>query len=295
MPKRQHKKTEETDTSKGGMGRQDTKNIIQYASSASAKITSVSQNQPAKKSTTKTAGKRYVDTEAWVDRNLDDLIEIFNLNLLELPREDAKAIALRLTEVLRGEAATIDKDTIRRRFTRYIQQMYQLIAQSILELRDELTCLQLEFVVNNIGEAVLGYAPRLYREAMRHDREDLLLSLRTTWRTYWVSKRYPILPVECPRCKFNSLMPDLGCIICGASITEEEIKKHVNFDKLLQDFVKQWNEEDVKKAVIYGYVYLNSLGIKPPTQERDKLDIEILLSSREKEYLKALSLGAKGV
>jgi hypothetical protein len=238
--------------------------------------------------------RKYTDTETWVDRNLSDLIEIFNLAYLDLKEEEARSIAIKLVDMLRGEASTIDKDTIRRRFTRNIQQAYQVIAQAILELRDDLTLNQLEFVANNIGEAILGYAPRLYKEVIKHNKHDLLENLRTLWRMYWVQRKYQMLPVECPRCRFNSLMPDLSCVVCGTLVSEEELKRHLGFEKLLQDFVKQYSEEDVKKTITYGYVYLNSLGLKPPIHERDKLDIEILLSTKEKEYLKSF-LASKGV
>lgn len=244
--------------------------------------------KPAHKSTPSSAKRKYLDTESWVDKNLDELIDIFNLGLLDLSKDEAKAIIVKLIEILRGESTTIDKDTIRRRFARHFQHINQIIAQSILELREELTFTQLEFVANNIGEAVLGYAPRLYREIIKHNLTNLLDVLKTTWRTQWTQKKYPILPIECPRCGFNALMPDLGCAVCGSSVTEEELKRYIGFEKLLEDFVKQYSSEDVRKTIAYGYVYLNSLGLKPPTTERDKLDIEILLTNREKEYIKML-------
>lgn len=247
-----------------------------------------SHSKPIYKSTQGLTKKRHVDTESWVDKNLDELIDLFNLSLLDLSRDEARSIIVKLVEVLRGESATIDIDTIKRRVARYAQHVNQLIAQSVLELREELTLTQLEFVVNNIGEAVLGYASRLYREITKHNIASLLDTLKVAWRTYWIQKKYPVVPVECPRCRFNALMPDLGCVVCGFSVTEEELKKHLGFEKLLEDFVKQYNEEDVRKAIVYGYVYLNSLGLKPPTAERDKLDIEVLLSSKEKEYIKML-------
>lgn len=237
--------------------------------------------------------RRYTDTESWVDRNLDELIDAFNLGILDLTKEEAKAIVTRLVDILRGEAATLDKDTIRRRFIRNVQHINQIIAQTILELREELSLNQLEFVVNNVGEAILGYAPRLYNEIVKHRRYDLLETLKATWRTYWIQRKYHLLPVVCPRCGFNSLMPDLTCIVCGASIDEGELKKYVDFEKLLRDLVEHYGEEDVRKTIVYGYVYLNNLGLKPPTHERDKLDIEILLNNKEKEFLKFL-LSNKG-
>lgn len=237
--------------------------------------------------------KKFTDTETWVDRNLSDLIEIFGLDSLELTTEESRAISVRLVDMLRGESSSIDKDTIKRRFTRHAQMNRQMIAQMILEIRDNLTQTQLEFIVNNLGEAVLAYAPRLYREALRYRREDLIDILRATWKKSWVEKRYPILPVECPRCRFDSLMPDLSCIVCGEVVSEEELKRYVGFDRLLQDLVKSHSEEEVLKTITYGYVYLNSLGLKPPTRDRDKLDIELALSAREKMYLRNLLTKAK--
>lgn len=256
----------------------------------SAPSTTVASTSPNKSAPHK---KKFIDTESWVDRNLDELIDAFNLGILDLTKDEARVIVTKLVDILRGEASTIDKDTIRRRFTRNVQQMNQIIAQAILELREELTLNQLEFVVNNIGEAVLGYAPRLYNEIAKHCKHDLLEILRTTWRTYWVQRKHQLLPVVCPRCGFNSLMPDLTCIVCGASIDEGELKKYTEFEKLLQDFVEHYSEEDIRKTIVYGYVYLSNLGLKPPTHERDKLDIEVLLSGKEKDFLKSL-LSSKG-
>lgn len=267
---------------------------VQQSTQSMPNIVSLSTN---KRSIQKpaTSRKKVIDAETWVDKNLDELIDIMNIGRFELTREEMRIIALRLVDILRGESASIDKDVIKRRFQRYIQQMYQLIAQFLLELREELTQIQLEFVINNIGEAVLGYAPRLYREALRCNRGDLIEILRVSWRNYWILKKYQILPVECPVCKFNSLMPDLGCIVCGSSVSEEELKKYLDFEKLLKDFVKQYSEEDVKKVVIYGYIYLNSLGLKPPTHERDKLDIEVLLNNKEKELIRSMLTNSRGV
>jgi len=251
----------------------------------SRNVASTRQSKQARKSSTK---RNVVETESWVDRYLDELVEAFNLDMLGLSPEESRYIVVRLVDILRGESSSLNKESIKRRFNRYIQQMNQLIAQHILELREELTVNQLEFVVNNIGEAILGYAPRLYKEVMRLGRADLLDVLRNVWRTYWVQRKYHLLPVTCPRCGFDSLMPDLVCIVCGAVVDEKELKQFVEFEKLLEDFVKQYSEEDVQKTLVYGYLYLNSLGLKPPTHERDKLDLEILLTSKEKDLLKTL-------
>ena len=220
--------------------------------------------------------------------HVDTLIERLGLDTLPLKREELQSILVKIVDLLRGEAATINMDTIARRFRRNLEEMYRIIAVSILELRDELDPETLEFVVNNIGPYVLAHAPRLYREAKKYGRDDLIERLRAEWSRAWISIRKTTLPVQCPRCGFNALTPDLTCLVCGSAVDEKELKEFLGFDKLLHEFVELYPREDVEKAVKYGYVLLNSLGLKPPTAQREPLDIEIVLSSNEIELLKNL-------
>ncbi|ADM27995.1 conserved hypothetical protein [Ignisphaera aggregans DSM 17230] len=230
--------------------------------------------------------KRYVDTEEWVSRHLSELISLLGLEFLELNEDEYVVLLTRVVEMLRGESSTLDIDTIARRFRRNIEYIYPVIARTLLELRERLSVQQLEFVVNYIGDAVLGYAPRLYSEAIKLGRNDLVERLREIWRKWWVAKKHPILPVVCPVCGFNSLMPDMNCIICGSNISEKQLKEYINFGELLKEFAKSSDIESIKKALSYGYVYVNSLGIKAPSEHRDVLDIEVLLSNEEKELLR---------
>ncbi|MEM2528689.1 MAG: hypothetical protein QXG40_04755 [Ignisphaera sp.] len=239
--------------------------------------------------------RKYVDTESWVEKHLNELIEAFGLQFLELSNEEFMKIATTIVDMIRGESLTLDLDSIVRRFRRNTMFIYPIIASMILELRDELTDVQIEFIVNNIGEAILTYAPRLYRDLVTRGRTDLIDRLRDYWNRYWIIKRHPVLPVSCPVCKFNALMPDLTCIVCGATVSEKALKESVNFTELLKDFVKNHSVEEVMKAVSYGYVYLSSIGIKPPSESRDPLDIEVILNSYEKEFVKLLIEYGKGV
>ncbi len=207
------------------------------------------------------------------------------LDVLGLSEDELRAILVKLVDILRGDANTINADTIVRRFRRNLEAMMSIVAASILELRDELHGDLLEFVVNYIGDSVLAFAPRLYREALREGRSDLIERLRGAWSQAWVRVRGPPLPLKCPRCGFDALMPDLTCLVCGATIDEKELKKSVNFEELLREFAQIAPIEDVKTALSYGYVYLNSLGIKSPREQRDPLDTEILLSADEKKVL----------
>jgi hypothetical protein len=245
------------------------------------------EKKEAKKSSQNRAStkKRVADTEEWVSKHINELVSRLGLEFLKLGVEEYISVLTKIVDVVRGESATLDVDTIVKRIKRYSDKVYPILAVSLLELRGSLDEDQLEFVVNSIGEAVLAYAPRLYSEARRLERADLIERLKDMWRHYWVLKRHPILPVACPRCSFNSLMPDLSCLVCGAVVTEGELKTFLNFKALLEDFALREPVEEVKKVVSFGYVYVNSLGIKAPGEHKDVLDVEVLLSNKDKEVL----------
>lgn len=237
---------------------------------------------------TSTSKRRHVDTEDWVEKHLNELIEAFGLRFLELSDEEFIRIITTIVDMIRGESSSLDLDVIVRRFRRNTAFLYPIIAAMILELREVLTDTQIEFIVNNIGEAILTYAPRLYKELVAKGCSDLIDRLRECWNRYWIAKRYTILPVSCPICKFNALMPDLTCMVCGSTVSEKTLKEHINFRELLKDFVKSHSIDEVMKSISYGYVYLNSIGIKSPTEAKDPLDIEVVLSNSEKEFIKSL-------
>jgi len=207
------------------------------------------------------------------------------LDVLGLSHSELHSILSKIVDLLRGDASTINIDTIVRRFHRNLEHVMPIIATQILELRDELDEQLLEFVVNNIGDNVLAHAPRLYRECIKKNRIDLLDRLRTAWARAWVKLRGPPLPLKCPKCGFDALMPDLSCLVCGSIVSEEELKKSTNFEELLRDFAYTASLEEVKTAISYGYVLLTSLGLKAPNSERHPLDIEVLLTSKEREFL----------
>ncbi len=229
-----------------------------------------------------------MDTDRWVSSRVDELASRMGLDVLNLSHDEMRAILTKIVDLLRGDASTINIDTIVRRFHRNLEHLMPIIAAHILELREKLDESLLEFVVNNIGDNVVAYAPRLYRECVDRGRHDLLDRLRAAWAQAWVKIRGPPLPVKCPRCSFDSLMPDLSCLVCGSIVTEEELKKYINFDELLKDFALTATPDEVKTAINYGYVLLTSLGLKAPNAERHPLDIEIVLTSREKSLLKQL-------
>lgn len=232
--------------------------------------------------------RRWVDTEDWVSRHADELASALGLESLGLTREELVNVLTRIVETLRGDSASLDLDTLVRRAKRHSENVYSIISSLILELRSSLTSELLEFTVQHIGEAVLAHAQRLYQELKRLGREDLIERVRLLWNKYWVMKRHPLLPVACPHCGFNALTPELYCMVCGATVAEKRLKESINFKELIEDFVKASSKDSILTALRYGYVLLNSLGVKAPNEPRDALDIEIVLSREEKEYMASL-------
>ncbi len=253
----------------------------------------VQQTTVASTSSTSSSSRRYyrrkpVDTENWVSKHLEELIDRLGLDFLGLSREELEQIVVKLVDILRGEASTINLDTIVRRFRRNLEHMHRIIASMLLEMRDDYTEEQLEFIVNNIGDAVLAYAPKLYQKIVKLGKHDLLDRLRSEWMRAWITRKCPVLPVQCPVCGFHALMPDLTCLVCGSTVTEKQLKEFVNFNELLKDFVETYPRDVVENTIKAGYVLLTSCGIKPPSERREPLDIEVVLSTAEKEFLKKL-------
>ena len=236
-------------------------------------------------STSRRTRRSTVDTESWISRHISELIEKLGLDYLKLSHDEYRAILTKIVDLLRGEASTINMDTIVRRFKRNLEAMYKIMASMLLEIKDQLTDEQLEFVINNIGDAVLAYASKLYSEAVKRGRLDLVDRLRNEWDRAWITKRQTALPVRCPQCGFSALMPDLTCLVCGNAVDEKILKEKLNFRELLHEFAKSYPREIIEATIKYGYVYLTSYGIKPPTERREPLDIEVVLTRDEKEYL----------
>ena len=145
---------------------------------------------------------------------------------------------------------------------------------------------QLEFIVNSVNEGVLQVAPRIFEFIHRTGRDDLLDILRVKWANAWLRRKLDVLPAECPKCGFNSLMPNLTCLVCGTSFTDREYKTGSNFMDEYLRFLKGMSCEELERLRKYDYVLVDGAGIKPPWEDRIPIDIEIYLGSKDKQLLK---------
>lgn len=238
----------------------------------------------------KKPSRKKVDVDEWLEKNLDELVLALGLDSLGLSKEEYMEMLKQPVEMLFGSSSSKpDVETIVKRFRRYGENVYPLIAQSILTLRDSLNTEQLEFISNNIGRFILRAAPKIYREAIRLGKHDLLPQLRSLWRIAWLELKTRVLPVECPICRFNSLVKDLTCLVCGSIVNEKVLKKFINFTSLLREFLSLRSCSEIEKLLRYDYVLLNNNGVKHPEDLRDEnVDIEILLDREDKELIRGI-------
>lgn len=167
-----------------------------------------------------------------------------------------------------------------KRVQRHYENVAELVSMNILRIREKLTTEQLEYIVTYGRRAVAANIQRLYEEAKRLKREDLIPQLRYLWEEYGKPT-----PVPCPRCGFRAVTPDLTCFVCGAVLSEKEIRKAVDFDLMFQEFLETASIDELRDALERGYVLLGET-VKSPISRRESWDIEIFLSKHERELLK---------
>ncbi len=232
--------------------------------------------------------RKEVDVDLWLDKNIDDLVSSLGLEFLGLSKEEYLEILKRPVELLYGSPTSRpDVQTIVKRFRRYADDVYPLIALALLNIREELSVEHVDFVVSNVGRAILSVAPKIYREVIRLGREDVLPLLRRLWRAAWAEQRSKILPVTCPKCLFNSLVKDMQCLVCGSVISDKSLKEFLDFNNILNNYIRSLSCSDLNHLIRYDYIVVNGNGLKHPKEVREEgVDIEVLLDKNDKTLIK---------
>ncbi|MGC9148990.1 MAG: hypothetical protein ACP5GI_06080 [Sulfolobales archaeon] len=225
------------------------------------------------------------DLDQWIEEKFDDLVNNLQIRYLGLDIELLKYIAKKVVEILWDEDKKPDMERLASRIRRNIEKIRSLISQIILESGVEISQEQLEYIVSSEGPWILGYAPLLYKYATKFSREDLISNLRYQWVKWWSLSRDPEIPPECPRCRFNSLMPDGVCIICGYNPSPSELLSYYKFDEYINNLIRRNELAKIRTILSRGYVLISSLGIKLPDEERSKYDLEVHLTRSYREKL----------
>jgi len=248
---------------------------------------SAAKEKTSRKTTRRTRKKREINLEAWIERHIDEFISSTGLDLLNLSREQYIDVLKDIIIQLYGSTSSYTKvDVLVRRFQRYSDRIYPVIAARIASLLDKLSEDQLEFVILNIGDEVLSLASKLYEHAKKYKRDDLISILKTKWSNAWIKRRTEILPAECPTCGFNALMPDLTCLVCNSVVSDKVFKESIRFTDNLRELISILSCDELREIMRRGYVLVNGLGLKPPNSERSPIDVEVYLTSKEMELIK---------
>jgi hypothetical protein len=237
------------------------------------------------KSISKISKRKSFDIDSWIEERLNDLAVKLEIEYLNLDKSLLKDIIKRIVELLWEEDKRPDMDRLSNRIKRNIERLRTIIAQMIIESGVSLSNEMLEYVTTSAGPWILSYASSLYKIAKDRGREDLINIMRSAWVKWWIQIRGTEIPPECPRCKFNSLMSDGTCIVCGYTPSASELLKYNNFDLYVDNLIKKGDLNRAKLILEKGYVIISSTGIKSPDEERYKFDIEVHLPTTYKEKI----------
>lgn len=161
------------------------------------------------------------------------------------------------------------------------QALLKAVAARILESPEKLDRRKLEFAMQHLPELVGRLAPIIYDSLQSVVRDE---SIAETLKILWESYGSPTL-ARCPRCGFKSLMPDLTCTVCGYTSSEEEFKRSIGLDSILDAWASKSDPSLVREVIAASLVYYEDGELKPPSQPRNPLAIPITLGRREKSLL----------
>lgn len=182
-----------------------------------------------------------------------------------------------------GRVSRPNPESIAKRVILMRDQFLKGVAARLLEFGEELTREQLEFVLVYAPDLAGKAAPLLYDIAVRLGALDLVEGLRDLWEAYGRPTA-----ARCPRCGFKALGPDLACLVCGASISEEELKRSIGFEDMLKRFAKSAPRRLVEEVLAVGYVYYEDGALKAPSEPQGPHAVRLVLGRREREKLRAM-------
>lgn len=224
-----------------------------------------------------------MDPEKLLDSIVDEAVQKLGLAILALDRDSYKEMLKPIVEgILEQYSSRPSKDAVISKMQGALNNVYMMASAYLLEKLNRLTPEQLEFVATYGGPVAARYISRLYREALRSNRTDLLPILRSLWEQYGRPT-----PIPCPRCGFRAVTPDLECMVCGYVLSEREAKEAIDFEYRLAELVEFYPASDVLDAIDKGIVLVGET-IKPPSAPREPTDIVLHLSRSEKEKLRKL-------
>jgi len=223
-----------------------------------------------------------INVERLVESVIDDAVSSLGLDILGLTRQEYVEMLKPIIEGIASSYSRPSKEAILARLKATADRVYMMASAYLLEKKEKMTEEQLEFAVLYGGPVLCRHVQRIYNQLKVYGRDDLIGQLRLSWERYCNPT-----PIPCPRCGFRALTPDLVCMVCGYEANENEIKKAIDFEQKIREFVEMYDRASVEEAIERGYVLVGET-IKPPSAKREPYDIELRLSKNEKELMRRL-------
>jgi hypothetical protein len=207
--------------------------------------------------------------------------ERLGLDYYGLAPEDIREL---VADIIQGIAANRSTkpsvESLIKNIMRNKESFLRALAGMLIEKAERLTVEQLELIVSYAPQLAGRAAPILYREASRLGADHIIEALRSLWLRYG----HPT-PIRCPRCGFHAVAPDLTCLVCGATLSEEEVKESIGFRDMLRTFARRAPRQLVLEVLRAGYVVVDGEVRAPSMRRPGEYALELYLSREEKRIL----------
>ncbi len=280
---------------RGSAGKSAGSNKISGKTQKTQKVTvkpKVIESSKARRTTSRgTSSKGEIDVEE-VEKVVSEISEelVVRLGLQGLfTAGDLRDVVENVVQSIIDEGKKINKSSIIKHIELHKGDVYKYLAVKALnsgDLSKELA----EFIVYSAPEIAGKAASELYN--LLKDDKPTLDTLRDLWDRYGRPT-----PLKCPDCGFRALTPNLTCMICGSTPSEERVKEVNNFVEELKHAIRGWHRRLIEEVITAGYVYYDyiDMGIKPPSMMKPgRVGALITLSLREKMMLKEHLLKLSG-
>ncbi len=221
----------------------------------------------SKKRRRRSTRRRQIDVSALALEYKDPIAEFLGLDFLGLNDKVVENIVKDLMDaVVTSTSYKPSLDTVLKRIERHKSQLYKVIVYNILENIPvkKLSMQQLEFIVSYGAEVLIPYISDLYKVLKERGRDDLIPALQYIWEKYGRPS-----PIECPKCGFRAIMPDLSCLVCGYIVKEDYVRERLDFDTKFNEYIKNASVAELREVIDIGFVLLSESRVCSPKERVD--------------------------
>ncbi len=221
------------------------------------------------------------EVKALADNILGRVYEALGVDLLGLRPEDIRDLVLdAVTGLAEGRVTKLTEEAALKRIVASKDGLLKAIAAKLLSERKVDSVERLQFVISYLPDVAGRAAPELYQLARRLGAQDVIDTLRQLWAQYGRPT-----PIACPRCGFLAVTPELTCMVCGAELSEAEIKRSLNFPKVIEDLASRLHPRLIEEILAAGYVVVDG-DIEPPSMAFQGFKVILHLNREEREVLR---------